>query len=669
MPRIRKKTSKRQKTHERHKLQHKVREGRKKKAKAAKKNPQWKSKHKKDPGIPSEFPYKEQILAEVAEQRRLAVEERERRKNEKKVLKAARKAGNDENDESEQEGHEEEDSKKKKLNLDIGSEAVASLNAKTISADKLQRRTKIIEEEEEVAVLINHDLPNLKAVLGEVDVLIEMLDARDPLPYRSRQLEELVAKENKKLLLVLSKIDTCPRESLASWVTFLRAEHPTLLFRSATAFLPSTCDQAKHKSKGKTRPPVDDGVGVEAVLGLLGRWAQEKGGDKPLTVGVVGLTNSGKTSFLNTLLKKSALPVYSLTSTSNPGPSTTMLPQEVEVDASGHKIKFIDTPGLSWISGKDDALRQRDILLRSKGRIDRLKDPLPTVAHIVSRANPEDLMLLYTLPAFSKGNTTSFLSGLARSRNLVKRKGELNIDGACKIVLNDWNSGKWSRYTTAPPTESVVPTGDETLKNLYGRDEAVLATLRTRKEMRKAAGVVRLSPSEIECREVELEVPYMEEEGDESEATGEDHDEMSIDGEGEGGQSEDSEDNDEDSMEDESNGEVEGEPGAETDEDDVAEEEEYENPEPLSKKHKRGRNPGPVDHPPKKKVAFSLTPTIARQSDRAAPKLKRPLKKEPATLAAVKNTKLRPKVANAAGSKAKAKTGSGEQVYDFGKYF
>jgi hypothetical protein len=27
--------------------------------------------HKKDPGIPNDFPYKDQILAEVAEQRRL----------------------------------------------------------------------------------------------------------------------------------------------------------------------------------------------------------------------------------------------------------------------------------------------------------------------------------------------------------------------------------------------------------------------------------------------------------------------------------------------------------------------------------------------------------------------------------------------------------------------
>jgi nuclear GTP-binding protein len=68
-----------------------VKDSKKKKAKEAKKNPQWKSsacyvallfwdlaiyrgcvaETKKDPGIPNDFPYKDQILAEVAEQRRL----------------------------------------------------------------------------------------------------------------------------------------------------------------------------------------------------------------------------------------------------------------------------------------------------------------------------------------------------------------------------------------------------------------------------------------------------------------------------------------------------------------------------------------------------------------------------------------------------------------------
>jgi nuclear GTP-binding protein len=61
------------------------------------------------------------------------------------------------------------------------------------------------------------------------------------------------------------------------------------------------------------------------------------------------------------------------------------LPQEVTIPAaSGKSIRFIDTPGLTWSTMADlledgnntfEGLRARDILLRSKGRIDRLKDP------------------------------------------------------------------------------------------------------------------------------------------------------------------------------------------------------------------------------------------------------------------------------------------------------
>jgi nuclear GTP-binding protein len=43
-------------------------------------NPEWRSKSKKDPGIPNLFPYKDRILAEVEENRRLKVEETARRR-------------------------------------------------------------------------------------------------------------------------------------------------------------------------------------------------------------------------------------------------------------------------------------------------------------------------------------------------------------------------------------------------------------------------------------------------------------------------------------------------------------------------------------------------------------------------------------------------------------
>ena len=64
-----------------------------------------------------------------------------------------------------------------------------------------------------------------------------------------------------------------------------------------------------------------------------------------------------------------------------------MHPQEVVVEAAGRPVRLIDTPGLFWEypedASKEDAtaLKARDILLRSRGRIDHLKDPLPPCAY------------------------------------------------------------------------------------------------------------------------------------------------------------------------------------------------------------------------------------------------------------------------------------------------
>ncbi len=46
--------------------------------------------------------------------------------------------------------------------------------------------------------------------------------------------------------------------------------------------------------------------------------------------------------------------MYTLASSSR-GPTTTELPQEVEIEADGQKILLIDTPGLSYTAGEADA--------------------------------------------------------------------------------------------------------------------------------------------------------------------------------------------------------------------------------------------------------------------------------------------------------------------------
>ncbi|KAF8816517.1 P-loop containing nucleoside triphosphate hydrolase protein [Phlegmacium glaucopus] len=558
MPRIRKKTSNRASTNDRAKVRHKVKETKKKKAKAAKKNPQWKSRKPKDPGIPNEFPYKDRILAEVAEQRRMAVDEKETRK----LKKAADKANKD---------------------LNVGADGIASLSVKIVEGELKPRPRPISErakdtermgDEEEVPVLINRDLPTLQSVLEKADVILEVVDARDPMAFRSEHVEQL-AKDAGKVLLVLNKIDTCPREALTAWARHLRTQCPTLMFRSATAFLPQGAAMLDPlvKVKAKAKLPIDDALGAQSVLDCLSQWAKEKKGEEPLIVAVVGVANVGKSSLINSLLKRAALPIYTLASSSR-GPSTTEMPQEVTLEVDSQKIVLIDTPGLSFISDEDadqstlEEFRTRDILLRSKGRIDRLKDPHPPVAHIVSRANTEDLMLLYSLPAFAKGDTTAFLSGLARANQLVKKKGELDLAGAARIVLRDWSLGKFNRYTT-PPAPTVDATAaaqlsiklanpDENITQLYSNDEGILSVIQTRKERRKQGGLVKFASGSIDPRKAAVEEPWSGLEHNDDEESDEDDQfdaEADVEGMDVDGEDEDEEKDEDEEDEGESNDE------------------------------------------------------------------------------------------------------------------
>ncbi|KII96056.1 hypothetical protein PLICRDRAFT_170636 [Plicaturopsis crispa FD-325 SS-3] len=648
MPRIRKKTSKRGSTNQRARIKHKVAESAHKRKQVAKKNVQWKSKHTKDPGIPSTFPYKDQILAEIAAERRQAAEEKQRRKDEKRAAKGLPPAEPEDN-----EGRED----------DEGSEhvfdGVRSLQQSVLSKPK-KARVAVVEDEEEdePPVLIDRDLPNLQSVLDAADVVLEVLDARDPQSYRSKHLEQVVG--DKPLMFVLNKIDLVPREALESWLARLRVEHPTVPFRSASAFLPAASEPVLEKGKGKAKERTNDGLGVDAIVSWLSTQAKASGkSDEPLTVAVVGVTNTGKSSLINTLLSKAALPIYTLAESSD-GPSTTTHPLTVSL-STANPVRIIDTPGLAYaridVADDEDAkaaltkLRARDILLRNKGRIARLKDPLPALAHIISRADTEGLMLFYNLPAFSKGDPDAFLTCVARSLKLIKKGGFPDLAGAARIVLRDWSSSKFPHYTLAPTSSAAPPP-----QPLDAADEAVLAALPTRKEMRKKRGLVKMGVGAMEERDVVLEGAWA---GDASE--GGSDDELEAD---EGALDEEIADSDE-----EGSGDEDEEMGDEDDEEEE-EVEEVEEPAPiLSGKRKRAAAAA-TPAPPPKKVAFAADPKESRQARRAASassKKAAPAPKPPAAKVS--------KVANGPSSKSKgaapkpSTTTGAEEAYDFKKFF
>jgi len=51
----------------------------------------------------------------------------------------------------------------------------------------------------------------VREVVEEADLIVEVVDARDPIGTRNRNLERLVQEEGKPLLIVMNKADLVPK--------------------------------------------------------------------------------------------------------------------------------------------------------------------------------------------------------------------------------------------------------------------------------------------------------------------------------------------------------------------------------------------------------------------------------------------------------------------------
>lgn len=153
---------------------------------------------------------------------------------------------------------------------------------------------------------------------------------------------------------------------------------------------------------------------------------------------LISLHQVGKSAFISSLVRQSALAVYSPLSARDAAPSTTPHPQSVNLSHKKRIFKLIDTPGLSFIPPSepittDDAEIRiaKDVLMRNRGNISEIKDPLPAALYILSRAVMEDMIMLYNLPAVQSGDYDGFLTGLARKEGAVQRKVRVSV-----LILN-----------------------------------------------------------------------------------------------------------------------------------------------------------------------------------------------------------------------------------------
>lgn len=288
----------------------------------------------------------------------------------------------------------------------------------------------------------------LRKVVGSADVILHVLDARDPDGTRSRQIEEMVLSHaGKKLVYVLNKADLVPRDVLAGWLAHLRLSHPAVPFKCNTQTQRSHLGYAGGKV-GKSEGALlgSQSVGAEELLSLLKNYSRAGEGKSVISVGCVGFPNVGKSSLVNSLLRHKAVGV-------SPVPGFTRVSQEVVLDKN---VRLIDSPGIVFADGDGAA-----VALRNCVNVDCLADVTTPIQAILDRCPAAYLMQLYCVPRFK--DCASFLTLVARATGKLKKGGVPNTDAAARGVLHDWNTGKIKYYCKPPKRQAGGLEGSQIL--------------------------------------------------------------------------------------------------------------------------------------------------------------------------------------------------------------
>ncbi|KAL2610589.1 hypothetical protein R1flu_029162 [Riccia fluitans] len=466
--------SKRTPLRKKYKILKKVKEHHKKKAKEAKKLGNRKQKVEKDPGIPNAWPFREQELAALESRRSKALEEAEKRKQAKKERAAKRKLGIPDDEEME-DGEGDGLAKLKKDANERGEEFEQIKRAKveeTVNAPPENSRRSFFKE--------------FQKVVEAADVVIQVLDARDPLGSRCLDVERMVLKSGatKRIILLLNKIDLVPREVAEKWLKYLREELPTVAFKCSTQQQRTNLGRKKPKHyKTKKEIPqtvlVSDCLGAENLLQLLKNYSRNQKLKTAITVGIVGFPNVGKSSLINSL-KRTRVATVGAT------PGVTKVMQEVHLDKN---VKLLDSPGIVFASSKDD---EASATLRNVTKIEQLSDATTPVQEILKLCSKDKLMGIYKIPQFE--GVDEFLQQVAIVSGKLRKGGVPNVLAAARVVLHDWNNGKIPYYTLPPERHVNTEHLEANIVSEWGK-EFDISGLGVNEESVVMAGLPTLSSS------------------------------------------------------------------------------------------------------------------------------------------------------------------------------
>ncbi len=240
----------------------------------------------------------------------------------------------------------------------------------------------------------------LERVIEMSDIILEILDARFPKEMQNKEVEKLVKNKGKKIIYVLNKSDlTLKRDKRLNPKVFVSCRTQKGI------------TELRNKIKQEA-----------AKIRKVGKYNR-------IQVGVIGYPNTGKSSLINLLIRR----------TSAKTGSEAGFTKGIQKLRLTENIHLLDSPGV--IPTNEYSMTSEEKISRHVkfgGRsYNQVKNPELALNEIV-KSNKKEFKKFYKIKF---KDAEDLIEKIGKIKGFLKKKGKIDSDRAARAVLKDWQLG------------------------------------------------------------------------------------------------------------------------------------------------------------------------------------------------------------------------------------
>ncbi|ADH99234.1 ribosome biogenesis GTPase YlqF [Salisediminibacterium selenitireducens] len=263
--------------------------------------------------------------------------------------------------------------------------------------------------------------------IKQIDVVIEVCDARAPLASRNPLVDEMT--RSKPRLMLLNKSDLADPEMNRKWADYFEKQGDAVLIVDA------------QKGKGIKDIP---GKVNELAKPLYEKWARKKVNPRPIRALIIGIPNAGKSTVINRLAGKRITKI-------GDKPGVTKAQQWIKVD---RQLDLLDTPGILWPKFEDPHVGQMLALTGAiKEEIFDYEESAVYLLRFLSQSYPELLKSRYQIEEVPE-EVGDLFDLIGKRRGILISGGRIDYERVSELVFRDFRSGHFGRITLEFPETS-----------------------------------------------------------------------------------------------------------------------------------------------------------------------------------------------------------------------